>query len=287
METKNIFGFELQLEKSLRKIRWLIPLITLFTGFLLIVGTAYSMYLFKEHYYWTIVQAAFLTHAFFIVIIHDGAHKSITRTKFDRILMNFGSGLMLLPFYGEYFRKYHLVHHANTNTEVDPLWPKFKKHLFENKRWFYILCEGIPLLFTAYMVFQSNAEKKELKVSKIPNSPKVNMGYLLFSILVSIVVIIYAHPSVLFCLGTLFFLNLISTLRHWCEYLGTDPNNSSNTFWFPLGMGIGNHDTHHHFPQVSWFVLLIGLFARKKTTNPLKTLYSVLFDRSFVHYKNN
>jgi fatty acid desaturase len=284
MEAGN-FELELKLEKAFRKLPWLIPTISICTGILLVGGIVVCMHYFSQNNYWTIIPAGFLVHAFFIVIIHDGAHKAITKTRFDRVLMNLGSALMLLPFYGEYFRKYHLMHHANTNSDVDPLWPSSKKTLFEDKRWLYILCECIPLLFTIYLVFTFNREKKDSKSRQTIKSPKVNIGYLIFSTGSTLLIIIYVLPPVWFCLGTLFVLNLISAWRHWCEHLGTDVNRTSNTFWFPLGMGIGNHDMHHHFPHVSWVVLLIGLFYRKKTTNPFKTVFSVLFNRSFVHYK--
>jgi len=279
------FDRELNLEKSFRKISWLIPTITIGVGLILYWAIAVCLQKFRAHQYWTIVPAAFLAHAFFIVIIHDGAHKAITKTKIDRVIMNLGSALMLLPFYGEYFRKYHLIHHANTNSEHDPLWQSNKKNLFENKRWFYILCECIPLLFTFYLVLRFNTKKRDANTIQPIKSPTVKIAYILLSTGLTTLIIRYSLPSIWFCLGTVFVLNFVSVWRHWCEHLGTDENQSSNTFWFPLGMGIGNHNTHHHFPHVSWLVLLIGLFYRKKSTTPFKTLKGVFFNTAFVHYK--
>src|SRR6185295_14504714 len=126
MNTESNFHFELNLEDSLRKLPWLIPFISLGTGALLFTGIIICLNYFNKGIYWTIIPAGLLAHAFFIVIVHDGAHKSITRTKADRLIMNLGSAMMLLPFYGEPFRKFHLIHHGNTNTEVDPLWPPSK-----------------------------------------------------------------------------------------------------------------------------------------------------------------
>lgn len=285
MEPSSNFEFELKLEKVFRKLPWFIPIISIVTGILLLVAIVLCMHYFRKNYYWTIVPTGFLAHAFFIVIIHDGAHKSITKTKFDRLLMNLGAALMLIPFYGEYFRKYHLIHHANTNSDMDPLWPSSKKYLFENKRWLYILCECIPLLFTFYLIFKFNRKQGEASYIKRVKSPNINFSYLLLSIFITSLVIIFLMPPIWFCLGSILILNIISVCRHWCEHLGTDPNNTSNTFWFPLGMGIGNHDTHHHLPHVSWIILLIGLFYRKKSTNPFKTIYGVVFSSSIVHYQ--
>jgi fatty acid desaturase len=276
------FQYELNLEKRLRQWAWLIPFISISTGFLLLIGIFACMELFRQGHYWIVFVSGLFAHAFFIVIVHDGAHKSITKTKLDRFLMNLGGACMLLPFYGEPFRKYHLLHHGNTNTELDPLWPEMKKSLYGNKRWFYILCECIPLLFTFYLVFKSDKKNKK----KTVHGPKVNKIYIALSVLITAGIIYFIQPSLWFFLGSIFTLNLFSTLRHWCEHLGKDKNLSSNTFWFPLGMGIGNHDAHHDSPHVSWIVLMLGLLKRKKTTSPIKTLWGVLFDSSFVHYQH-
>ncbi|MEO8087251.1 MAG: fatty acid desaturase [Bacteroidota bacterium] len=287
MNTDSNFQFELKLENRLRKLKWLIPLITITTGSLLLSCILLCLHYFNRQQYWTIIPAGLLAHAFFIVIVHDGAHKSITRTKFDRVLMNLGSALMLLPFYGEPFRKYHLIHHGNANSDVDPLWPAEKEYLFKNARWFYVLCECIPLLFTFYLLIKSNNRKPKTSKTQIIKAPTINTWYILFSSFISVLIIILFKPSLWFVSGSIFFLNLSGTLRHWCEHLGTDSKITSNTFWFPMGMGIGNHDTHHHSPHVSWFVLMTGLFYRKKSTDPLKTLYGVLFSKSFIHYKED
>jgi len=84
---------------------------------------------------------------------------------------------------------------------------------------------------------------------------------------------------------TLLVLNAFSVLHHWCEHVGYNKERESNTFWFPLGMGIGNHDVHHHAPHLSWFTLWRGLFSRPKTTSESKAIYGVLFDPHFEHYE--
>lgn len=238
---------------------------------------------FSEGHYWVVLFSGMLAHAFFIVLVHDGAHKSITRTKADRFIMNFGAGLMLMPFYAEPFRKFHLIHHSNTNTDVDPLWPDTKKKLYDNHRFFYVLCTLIPLLFTLYLLITQ--QRKVAKMDKKVMSPKMNFYYMAGAFAVSAVVIYFAQPSLVYVLCTLLVLNAFSVLRHWCEHLGYNNEHESNTFWFPMGMGIGNHDVHHHVPHLSWFTLWLGLFSRPKTTSVPKAIYGVFFDPNFEHYE--
>lgn len=277
--------YEIELERKMRKYRILIPKITLLTGLLLYAGIILCGYYFSQGYYWTFLPAGLMGHSFFIVIVHDGAHKSITRSKWDRYIMNLGCSIMLLPFYGEGFRKYHLIHHANTNTNVDPLWPKQKKKLYENRRWLYILFELIPLLYTSFLVLNQN--KKLSKNIEYVKGPKINYYHILWGAIISLTMIYFLQPPLFFLVATLLTLNIFSTLRHWCEHLGYNKNKTSNTFWFPLGMGIGNHDTHHEHPHISWIVLFIGLFKRNKDTHLFKTVFGVFFKKSFHHYEGH
>ncbi len=277
------YKIELDIEKRLRKTKWLIPFITLFTGAVLYTLIILCLHYFNLGMYWTVIPAAFLAHAFFIIIIHDGSHKSITRTKADRVIMNLGASIMLLPFYGELFRKYHLVHHANTNLDVDPLWPSKKKNLFKRKRWLYLIFEFVPILFSLYAVFLSKKEHK----SKAVKSPSVELKYIIAGTVISLALIILFQPNLWFFISTLLLLNFIAKIRHWCEHMGYEDSIESNTFWFPLGMGIGNHDTHHMIPSISWFPLMIGLYYRKKDISFFGALFGMLFRNNFKHYTFN
>jgi fatty acid desaturase len=273
---------EAHIESRLRKIKFLVPLASLLAAAALYYGILQCMAAFGRGHYWTVIPAAFMAHAFFIVVVHDGAHKSITRTRLDRILMNLGASFMLLPFYAEPFRKYHLVHHVTANTENDPLWSDVKKNMYEQKRVLYLLCQLIPILFTAYVLMHPN---KNAKPARQKNQPAINVYYLLISILISAGIIYIFQPPLLFVLGTLFILNFLSSVRHWCEHMGLEDGRESNTFWFPLGMGIGNHDVHHDHPNYSWLTLSAGLFYRKKDTNPFLTVKNMLTKRSFRHFQ--
>jgi len=300
---------ELKFEKTLRKIPFLIPLITFITSILLFLGIVfcYQQFIIESHtpfylinsdfsrgaWWWTVI-AGMLGHAIFIVLIHDGSHKAITRSKWDRIFMNLGSAFMLLPIYAEPFRKYHLIHHGTTNTEVDPLWPDTKRNLYVNHRWFYVCCEFIPLLFTLYLVVLSeksnsakskNAKPNEtIESPKKKNQPTLSMFNMIWATAISVIWYWFLKPDLTFLLLTLLFMNAFSALRHWCEHLGYTNDLSSNTFWFPMGMGIGNHETHHHVPNISWFSLMLGLFSRKKTTSVFSTLFGVFFSKKFHHF---
>lgn len=280
-----IIDFEINLERRIRKFPWIIPMISYSIAVLLLFAILKCLEIFQGGHYWSILPAGLLIHSFFIIIIHDGAHYSITRTKFDRLVLNIGAGLILLPFFGEPFRKFHLIHHQHTNSDLDPLWSSLKKTLFTNRRLVYILCETVPFIFTLYIILKPDKTKSTISNKKHGKDPTIGIEYLLFSVCISVLVIYFIKPSFGFVIGSIFTLNLFSKIRHWCEHVGTHDDLSSNTFWFPLGMGIGNHDTHHHAPNISWFVLYIGLFVRKKTTNILKTIIGIFFNKSYVHYK--
>ena len=278
--TKKQPDLELSLEKRFRKIKYVIPLVTLFTAGLLMWAIYLLMTMFVQGHYWACIPAGLLAHSYLIICLHDGIHKSITRTSFDRIFGNISAALLFVP-YGELYRKYHLIHHRNTNLENDPISPPVLRKLYLKNRVFYMLCEAIPLLYTFYLVMtyqiseNKRAPAKEISISYV---------YLIGSVLISIGWFILIEPSVWFIVCTLISFNLFSVLRNWCEHMGTNQNKSSNTYWFPLGFGIGHHDLHHQKPYLSWLTLTFGLFYRDKDTNPVKALYGILFDKSFGFY---
>lgn len=282
MSVKELYQFEIDLEKRWRKRKWLIPFISILTAIALLFGIWVTLYYFEKGNWWTVIFAGLLAHSFFIVALHDASHKSITRSKADRWIMNIAAGFLLLPFFGEAFRNSHLIHHGNSNSEFDPLWHEDKQYLFEKHRFFYVICEFLPLIFSAYLAFQSSKKRKKA-VTKI-KGPGINYWYILLATGISVAIIIWIKPNVWFVVGMIFILNFFAKLRHWCEHLGTDPDGSNNTFWYPLGMGIGNHDTHHFAPHISWPVLTIGLIKRSKNSNPFYAFFGVLFNNNFIHY---
>ena len=282
MTKKEIYQYEIELEKKWRKTKWLIPAISIVTsmGFLFAIWTCLHYY--EKGHWWTVFIAGLFAHSFFIVALHDASHKSITRHQADRWIMNIAAGFLLLPFFGEAFRNSHLIHHSNSNSEYDPLWHEDKQYLFKKSRLFYVLCELIPLVFTTYLTLRSR-NKRESASKKI-KGPGINYWFVLMASGVSLFIIFYLKPSLWFCIGMIFMLNFFAKLRHWSEHLGTDSSGTNNTFWYPLGMGVGNHDTHHYAAFISWPVLAIGLLKRKKNSNPFYAFYGVLFKKDFIHY---
>jgi fatty acid desaturase len=280
MSVRNNYKFELELEKRLRKKKWLIPTFGILMSIVLITLVWMSLFLFNKGYWWVIFPAGLLAHSFFVIALHDAAHKAITRTKADRWILNSASGLLILPFFGEVFRNSHLIHHAHSNSENDPLWHENKEFLFKKNRLFYVLCELVPLLFHGFLFLRSRKLQKQRKIK----GPGINLWFVLFATSISVALILVLKPSIWFVLGMIVSLNIFGKLRHWCEHIGTDVNGSNNTFWFPLGLGVGNHDTHHYAPFVSWLALSIGLVKRKKNSNPIYAVYGVLFRKEFRHY---
>lgn len=273
---------EISIEKRLRKNSLLIPFTTLFFACLLLFSIGYFMSLYERGFYWAFIPAGFFAHSFLIITVHDGSHKAITKTKFDRFIVNLSSSLIFIPFYGEHYRKYHLIHHGYTNTDLDPLSSPRSKKLYQKHRYLYIFLESIPVFYTFYLIFDFNNRENTKKVN---NALKINRIYFILSICISIIWFLIINPPVYFVLLTLLFLNIISAVRNWCEHMGTSLEHKTNTYWFPMGFGIGNHDVHHEHPNLSWLTLTIGLLKRDKNSNPIKTLRGILFDKSFTFYK--
>jgi len=277
------FSRETRTENYLRSHKWLLYLVSLITAAALYSGVALCMISWDHGHYWAILPAGLLAHSFFVVTMHDGAHKGITGTNFDYFIMNFCSGLIILPLYTELFKKYHLLHHDHTNTEFDPLWSPEKSKLFEEKRATYALLQCLPFAFNLAIILKSQKEKHLEGIEK----PKVSIPGVLLSSLVAGIVIYFAQPSVWFVLAGFTVMTSLGAIRYWGEHMGVAKEKESNTHWFPLGMGIGNHEVHHHEPQYSWLTLTIGLLYRKMDTNPFRSLYGILFDKKFAHYKEH
>lgn len=250
---------EKNIEKFLRKHSWVLYSLTFLFAAALYAGIYGCMLLFHQGYYWALVPSGLLAHSFFVITMHDGAHKSITRTKLDYWIMNICSGLIVLPLYTELFKKYHLLHHAHTNTENDPLWTPQKERLFSENRLLYAFLQCLPFAFNFYIIFYSFNQKKKGSVKAV----KPDIFQILLSFAVAAAVIILVQPGIWFVLGTFTIMTSLGAVRYWGEHMGVSKDKESNTHWFPIGMGIGNHEVHHHKPGYSWLTLTIGLFYRK------------------------
>ena len=276
------FSRETRIENFLRRNTWLLYTVTLLTSVVLYYGIYRCLLLFHQGQFWSIVPAGLLAHSFFVITMHDGAHKGITRTNFDYVIMNFCSGLIILPLYTELFKKYHLLHHDHTNTAFDPLWSPEKNELFEKKRKTYAFLQCLPFAFNLAIILKSQKEKHLDGIEK----PKVNLWGVALSFAVAGAITWLALPSVWFVLGTFTVMTTLGAIRYWGEHMGVHEGKEGNTHWFPLGMGIGNHEVHHHEPQYSWLTNTIGLLYRKMDTNPFKSIYGIFFDKRYAHYKS-
>lgn len=285
---------EPRIEATLRRRRWLIPVLDLLVVGALFAGLAACLRAFVAldaaaaparlpGQIAAVVMAGLLAHAILIVTVHDGAHKAITRTRADAIIMNVGAGLLLVPFFAEPFRRLHLVHHAHANEPGDPLWPRFKRDLYHRHRRVYMLAELVPLLFSILAIVSPPAQ--DAAGTRPLAGPKLRPALLILSFAVAAVTAWLVRPPLAFALGTIVAVNAWGALRHWCEHLGSDRSRQSNTFAFPLGMGIGNHAAHHDYPAYSWITMALGLRGRCKDTNPWRTLVAMWRDPTFGHYE--
>src|SRR5690606_34483464 len=162
-----------------------------------------------------------------------------------------------------------------------PLWNAFKERLFKERRWLYAVLQCLPFAFNLYVVLHPSKNEKTIK----PKSAKPNIYLIGLSIVLAGMVIWLTQPNVWFVLGSFCVMTTLGAIRYWGEHMGTADDKESNTHWFPLGMGIGNHDVHHHYPGYSWLTLTIGMLYRKMDTHPLKSIKGIMFDKNFKHYK--
>jgi hypothetical protein len=132
-----------------------------------------------------------------------------------------------------------------------------------------MLAELVPLLFSVLALLLPAPRVRPVQ------GPRVRKPLLALSFAVALGTLVVVRPPLGFLLGTLLSLNVWGTLRHWCEHLGESTGKESNTFRFPLGMGLGNHAAHHRHPSYSWITMALGLFGRAKDTDPVRTVLAM------------
>ncbi|HRI66722.1 MAG TPA: fatty acid desaturase [Polyangium sp.] len=264
------------IERALRRFVWVIPLLTVGTSALLLGLIWLAERYFAAGHSWIVIVSGLLTHAVMVVGVHDGAHRAITKTSFDRWFCSLIAGLLLLPLYGEAFRRYHLLHHAQVNGPHDPLYLPSKAKLFEKNRIVYMVLDVIPLLLA--FVCKQTQTAPEIK------APPFGLRYMIAGLATSAVVVYFVRPSIPFVLLNVFSLYAWASIRDWCEHFGTDESRVANAYFFPLGMGIGNHEAHHQWPHFSWLTMELGLWKRKIDTDPLRAAVQMATNPRFRHY---
>src|SRR5436190_11376729 len=273
---------EKTIERYLRRHPWLLYFATICMSGLLYYGIYICLLAYRGGAYSAILPGGLLAHSFFVITMHDGAHRSITKTLFDYFIMNFCSGLIILPLYTELFKKYHLLRHAHTNTGHDPLWSEMKNTMFKKRRVLYAILQCLPFAFNLAVIL-GYKEEKTADAKRV----KISIPYVVLSFVVAAVVIALSGPPLWFVLGTFAVMTTLGALRYWGEHMGVHDDKESNTHWFPLGMGIGNHEVHHKNPGYSWLTLTIGLLFRKMDTHPVKSVYGMFWDSRYKHYGAN
>ena len=264
------------IERALRKFVWLVPVLTTSTCALLFgVIWATERYFVAGHA-WIIIVSGLLTHAVMVVGVHDGAHRAISKTSFDRWFCSIVAGLLLMPLYGEAFRRYHLLHHAHVNGPHDPLYLPSKAKLFEENRLLYMVLDVVPLLLA--FVCKQTQTAPEIK------APPIGFRYIAAGLASSALVLYFVRPSLVFVALNIVSLYAWASIRDWCEHFGTDKRRVANAYFFPLGMGIGNHEAHHRWPHYSWITMELGLWKRKIYTHPLHAALQMATNPQFRHY---
>lgn len=276
-------NYEEVIESKFRKFPWWVPVFTGVLASCLYVFLLYFHQIFISGGVWILPISGLFLHSWMILLVHEGTHRNLTRSKFDRWVLNLASAFVFLPFYGEPFRLSHLKHHAKTNLPDDPLWPRWKLELFRKNRIFYVLLEFLPLVSSIFSLFWKPTSAADGKDNK-PVFSKENFFFLLLSCIVSGILFYWLRPDLWFIFGTFFFANFWGCFRHWCEHTGYSKERESNTFYFPLGFGIGNHEIHHENPNLSWLSLALGLRKRKKNISIFECFFGLCFSKKYIHY---
>jgi len=264
------------IERALRQWAWLVPTITVGTTGLLAALLWMCERYFSAGHGWIVIVSGLLTHAVMVVGVHDGAHRAITKTPFDRYYCSIVAGLLVLPLYGEVFRRYHLLHHAHVNGPNDPLYLPAKAKLFEKNRFVYMILDVVPMLLAVVC--------KQTQTAPDIKAPPVGLRYLGVGLLTCGIMLYFVRPSLVFVGLNVVSLYFWASIRDWCEHFGTDEHRVANAYFFPLGMGIGNHEAHHRWPHYSWITMELGLWRRKMDTNPLHAAVQIVTNPRFRHY---
>jgi hypothetical protein len=267
---------EPRIERALRRWRWVVPAATLATTAALLAGLWGCTLAWRAGHRWIALVSGLLAHGVMVVAVHDGAHRAITRTRADRYLCSVAAGLLIMPFYGEAFHRYHLMHHRYVNGPHDPLYLPAKARLFARGRLAYMLLDCVPMLLSLVC--------RQTEVAAGVHAAPIGWRYVATGLAASALVIALAWPPWTFVAATVVSLYVLSSIRDWCEHWGAGDDRVANAYWFPFGFGIGNHDAHHRWPRYSWLTMMVGLWLRPKHTHPLRAAVEMATSARFRHY---
>ena len=213
---------------------------------------------------------AVVVHGVFILVVHEATHGNLLGRPADDWLGSIASGVLLLPFTAEVFQPVHRVHHFLTNRPGDTNWSPFRQRLFARSRLLYALYELVPVVNCLDRT-RARYPRDRRRVAAAWAAALATWAVL--------------RPPFGYWLLVLVGLNLLTTLRFWIEHFVFASERSSNTYWFPLSFGIGNHEVHHQNPGISALALAIGLWFRAKSHLLPVAPLCVLFSSGYRHFR--
>jgi len=241
----------------------------LVAGVVFIYGVAPRLTLGPAAHVLLALGCGVLVHGLFILLVHEATHGNVFGGRADRWLGNAVMGALLLPFMAESYQAQHLVHHQRTNREGDTNWTPLRQRIWRRSRLLYALYELVPVL--------NNLDRLRERWPK-------ERAQVLLSWAVAALTVVALRPGLVWWLLVVVGLNTINTLRLWAEHYGAWRGRPSNTYWCPLGFGIGNHEVHHRKASVSAAALWLGLWFREKDgsvfTSPLR-----VFAKGHGHFR--
>jgi fatty acid desaturase len=212
-----------------------------------------------------------LVHGLFILMVHECTHGNVLGRRWDDWIGNAAIGMLLLPFLAERYQMVHRVHHQRANQAGDTNWTPFRQRLFRRSRWLYAMYELLPIVNN---VDRIRDEVRPGKRSRV-----------LFAWLCAAATYAVFQPSLLHWLLVVLGVNTINALRLWVEHFGHYRGRVSNTYFCPLGFGIGNHEIHHRHPRIPALVLALGLTLRRKDASVLTGVRDLLSDERYAHFR--
>lgn len=212
-----------------------------------------------------------LVHGLFILVVHDCTHGNVLGRPQDDWIGSAAMGMLLLPFLAERYQMSHRVHHRRANQVGDTNWTPFRQRLFRRSRLLYAVYELIPVV--------NNLDRIREGVTSGKRSQA------LFAWLCAVATWAIFAPPLLYWLLVVVGLNTINALRLWVEHFGHYAGRISNTYYCPLGFGIGDHEVHHRHPRIPALVLTAALMLRRKDASLLSGIRSLLLDRGYAHFR--
>jgi fatty acid desaturase len=212
-----------------------------------------------------------LVHGLFILMVHECTHGNVLARPWDDWIGNAAIGMLLLPFLAERYQMTHRLHHIRANQVGDTNWTPFRQRLFRRSRLLYAVYELIPV------VNNLDRLRDEVRPGKRSRT--------LFAWLCAAATWAVCQPPLMYWILVVIGLNTINALRLWVEHFGHYQRRVSNTYFCPLGFGIGNHEIHHRHPRIPALVLAVCLALRRKDASVFTGVWKLLTDEHYAHFR--